>query len=177
MMTKRSCMNSDIGFQQLGSPSKTGVSTGRSPSADLHSVSQLERRTCRLNTTQHTEELEICGLIYKFTVSKDQRVSFGLVGGSTSKGRAIDPNDLFNDQPKFSDVNLTANALPVLLRFKQELVSYIHEHRPWILRFAASTKRKVSIYRWMSQRALKQLPSYKLIEFPPGQFVVHRSRI
>ena len=89
-------------------------------------------------------------------------------------GMLLDPFDFFNPQPDFSDVNLTDSALPVLFSFKQVLLSYIHHCRPWMVRFAASTGRKVSIYRWMIQRTLKQLPAYKLIEFPPGQFVVYK---
>ena len=108
-------------------------------------------------------------------MSKDYRISFGLVGGFTSKGNAIDPHDLFWDEPKFSDVNLMGNGLSVLLRFRQILISYIHENKPWMLKFTASTSRRISIYRWMVQRALKQLPAYKLIEYPPGQFFVYRA--
>ena len=69
----------------------------------------------------------------------DYRISFGLVGGSTSKGNAIDPHDPFWDEPKFLDVNLMDNSLSVLLRIRQILITYIHENQPWMVRFTAST--------------------------------------
>ena len=101
-------------------------------------------------------------------------VSFGLIGGATIKGSTYDPFDLFHDQPKFSDVDLVPNALPVLVQFKQMLVTYIHEHKPWMLGFAASTERKVPIYQWMAKRVSKELPSYTFIEYPIGSFLFHK---
>jgi len=108
----------------------------------------------------YSEKFETQGLIYRFTATNDQIISFGLVGGSTIKGYAYSPSDLFHTAPKFYDVNLVPNALPVFLRFKDVLLKYVWSQRPWMFQFAASTRRKISIYRWITERLSKEMPSY-----------------
>ena len=102
-------------------------------------------------------------------------VSFGLIGGATTIGSTYDPfDDLFNDEPKFSVVDLVPNALPVLVQFKQVLMEYVWSRRPWKFGFTASTERKVPIYQWMGKRLSKELPSYTFIEYPMGNFLFHK---
>ena len=102
-------------------------------------------------------------------------VSFGLIGGATTKGSTYDPfDDLFNEEPEFSDVDLVPNALPVLVQFKQVLMEYVWSRRLWKFGFTASTQRKVPIYQWMAKRLAKELPSYTFIEYPMGNFLFHK---
>ena len=98
------------------------------------------------------------------------------MGGTTKKGSAYrNPcKDLFWDEPYFEDVDLGIDALKVLKKVKQILLAYVFNTRPGRIGFAASTNRKVGIYRWLAKRLASQMLVYNLVEYPAGEFNFYR---
>jgi hypothetical protein len=88
-------------------------------------------------------------LKYRLHVSKSGVVCLDLVGGTTKKGSAYrnPSDDLFWDAPYFGDIDLGINALKVLKKVKRILLGYVFNTKPGRIGFAASTDRKVKIYR------------------------------
>jgi hypothetical protein len=115
----------------------------------------------------NVERLEYC-----LRVSKSGVVCLDLVGGTTKKGSAYrNPcDDLFWDAPYFGDIDLGINALKVLKKVKRILLAYVFNTKPGRIGFAASTDRKVKIYRWFAKRLTSQMRNYNLVEYPAGAF-------
>jgi hypothetical protein len=120
-----------------------------------------------METRFNIERLE-----YGLHISKSGNVCLDLMGGTTKQGSAYrNPcEDLFWDEPYFGDIDLGINALKVLRKAKRILLGYVFNTKPGRIGFAASTDRKVRIYRWMAERMAGEWKDYNLVEYPAGTF-------
>jgi hypothetical protein len=120
-----------------------------------------------METRFNIERLE-----YGLHISKSGNICLDLIGGTTKQGSANrNPcDDLFWDEPYYGDIDLGINALKVLRKAKRILLGYVFNTKPGRIGFAASTERKVRIYRWMAERMAARLPDYNLVEYPAGKF-------
>jgi hypothetical protein len=120
-----------------------------------------------METRFNIERLE-----YGLHISKSGNVCLDLMGGTTKQGSAYrNPcEDLFWDEPYYGDIDLGINALKVLRKAKRILLGYVFNTKPGRIGFAASTDRKVRIYRWMAERMAGEWKDYNLVEYPAGTF-------
>jgi hypothetical protein len=110
-------------------------------------------------------------LEYGLHISKSGNICLDLIGGTTKQGTANrNPCDLFWDEPYFGDIDLGINAMKVLRKAKRILLGYVFNTKPGRIGFAASTDRKVRIYRWMAERMAGEWKDYNLVEYPAGTF-------
>ena len=114
------------------------------------------------------------GLNYKLQIDRAGVVSLGLIGGETCKGRAIEAFNLFDDLPVYEDVDLVRNAMTVIQSASKILLTYIHEVRPHLLQFTASTGRKIQLFAWITGRMLRRVAGYDVYEYPKGTFVIFK---
>ena len=122
------------------------------------------------------EYFENDGLRYLVSISESGELGFALIGGQSKKGSAMrrPSEDLFWDEPRFDDADLNRDALAVYRKVQNLSLDYVFSNKPWALHFAATTKRKIKVYRWMANRISKKLTDYNLIEYPPGTFSFYR---
>ena len=118
-------------------------------------------------------------LDYLLTVSDMGEVRLELLGGVTRKGRAgrTPAESLFWDDPVYEDVDLGVDTFRVLGAVKEFLLEHVYSTRPWQLFFAASSVRKVPIYRWLALRLDRVLGGYILVEEPGGVFSFYRQHV
>ena len=114
------------------------------------------------------------GLNYQLEVDRDGTVRFGLCWGSTHKGTTYDKYDLFPEVPKYGDVDLARDAMNVFRQVARLLEQYIHENRPHVLTFKATTLRKARVYGWMTRRLLRRINGYDMCEYPIGTIVIFK---
>jgi hypothetical protein len=115
-------------------------------------------------------------LEYGMHISKSGDICLDLIGGTTKQGTA-DRNpcdDLFWDEPYYGDIDLGINTLKVLRKAKRILLRYVFSTKPGRIGFAASTERKVRIYRWIAERMVGEIQNYNLVEYPVGKFNFYR---
>jgi len=119
------------------------------------------------------------GLEYQAQLTSAGAFSFHLVGGNSKKGSVWhskrDRYNLFMDEPVYADVDLTVNAIPVFRKAGDILLSWIYSKKIPRIAFAASTTRKIKIYRWLATRLGRLLSdSYTSIEYPQGKWNFYR---
>lgn len=118
------------------------------------------------------------GLRYEASMDRSGNFAFALIGGNSRRGSADPCNknvyNLFPDEPIYSDVNLNQNAFPVYRKAGEILLNWLHAKKRWRIGFAASTERKVKVYRWLAERLSRRFPEYSLIEYPIGEFYFYR---
>ena len=122
------------------------------------------------------KRFNIDSLQYFFHINQAGDIWLDLEGGVTRKGPAgrSPCTDLFWDEPNFEDIDLGINTLTVFIKVKKILLQHVFGMKPGRLGFTASSSRKISIYRWMAHRLVKQLRDYTLVEFPEGDFNFYR---
>ena len=123
--------------------------------------------------TGMNKHFTVDGVTYLLTISDLGDISFGAVHGATKRGRVV--RELFFEEfDIFDDIDILTNPLKVFLTVGNMVVDWVWANRPHMFGVVSSTKRKIRIYRYLSERFLKKLNGYFLIEYPAGTFCFYK---
>ena len=114
------------------------------------------------------------GVTYELQINDFGDISFGAVAGATKRGRVVHQL-LFEDMDVYDDMNILNNPMQVFRTVGNMIADWVWNKRPYRFQFISSTKRKIRIYRYLSERLLKKLNGYFLIEYPPGTFSFYKN--
>lgn len=122
------------------------------------------------------KEFTVDGLDYVLQIGEAGDVCFALVGGASKKGsaRKADKYDLFRDEPRLEDVELSGNVFAVFRKIKEIVLEYVYRAKPWRISFYANSPRKTAIYRRIAFRVIKNLYGFNLVEAPEGTFSLYK---